>query len=63
MKLKVYADRDYLHNEYVKKRRNAKDIAEEHGCTEMTIYNHLKKHDLLRLRGKGRRLGARTIKK
>ena len=62
MGYKLYQDKEYLYEEYVKRRRNAKDIAEEHGVTEMTIYNQLKKHDLLRLRGKGRVLGKRVVR-
>lgn len=61
MAYKEYDDYDYLHEEYVTRRRTAKDIAEEHGVTEMTIWNHLKKYDLLKFRGKGRRLGSRKV--
>lgn len=60
---KLYADRDYLYKEYVQRRRTAKDIANEHGVTEMTVYNWLKTHDLLKFRGKGRNLGNRVIRK
>lgn len=62
MVFKIYADRDYLYDQYVKRRRSCKDIAEEHGVTEMTVYNWCKEHDLLRYRGKGRTLGSRIIK-
>lgn len=61
MTYKEYDDYDYLYEEYVTRRRMAKDIAEEHNVTEMTIWNHLKKYDLLKFRGKGRRLGSRKI--
>lgn len=63
MAVKVYADRDYLYQEYVMRKRNCADIAQEHGVTEMTIYNWCKEHDLLRYRGKGRNLGSRVIRK
>lgn len=63
MGYKLYADKDYLYKEYVLKRRNLKDIAEEFSVTEMTVYNWAKQHDLLKFRGKGRNLGARTIVK
>ena len=63
MPYKIYADRDYLYREYVTKRRNCKDIADEFGVTEMTIYNWCKTHDLLKYRGKGRNLGTRVIKR
>ena len=63
MPFKVYQDYDWLYREYVTKKRNAKDIAEEVGVTEMTIYNHCKKFGLLKLRGKGRNLGSRTVRR
>lgn len=55
-KFKRYKSEVYLYQEYVKKRRTAKDIAEDNGVTEMTIWNWLKKFDLLKYRGKGRKL-------
>lgn len=60
---KIYDDPDWLYKEYVTKRRSAKDMGEEQGVTEMTIWNHLKKHDILKFRGKGRNLGQRVIRK
>lgn len=61
--MKIYQDYDYLRNEYVMKKRSAKDIAEDNSVTEMTIWNYLKKFDLLKLRGKGRSLGKRTVRR
>jgi transposase len=61
--LKIYEDRDWLFEQYVKQGRTAKDIADDVGVTEMTIYNWLKKFDLLRYKGKGRSLGRRVIKR
>lgn len=60
--MKLYQDRDYLYSEYVIKRKSAKDIGKECGVTEMSIYNWLKKFDLLKFRGKGRTLGQRIVK-
>lgn len=61
--MKIYEDRDWLFEQYVKQGRTAKDIADDVGVTEMTIYNWLKKFDLLRYKGKGRSLGRRVIKR
>lgn len=61
MGFKLYRDRDFLYEQYVQKRRNAADIAADFGVTEMTIYNNLKEHDLLKYRGKGRNLGKRSV--
>jgi DNA-binding CsgD family transcriptional regulator len=58
---KEYADYDYLYDEYVKNRKSVKEIAEENEVSEMTIWNHLNRHGLLKLRGKGRRLGSRKV--
>lgn len=63
MTFKIYEDKSYLYEKYVLKRMTAKEIADENGVTEMTIYNHLKKNDLLKYKGKGRNLGKRVIKK
>jgi len=61
VKYKPYTDPDWLHTEYVRKKRNCADIAEECGTTEMTIYNWCKEFGLLKLRGKGRNLGPQKI--
>jgi predicted transcriptional regulator len=58
---KLYHDPDYLKQEYVMQRKTAKEIADENGVTEMTIWNQLKKYDLLKFRGKGRKLAPRRI--
>lgn len=60
--MKIYENPDWLYEQYVVRGRTAKDIAEEVGRTEMTIYNWLAKYDLLRYKGKGRKLGKRVIK-
>lgn len=63
MPFKLYEDIDWLRQEYVIKKRTAKQIAEVCSVTEMTIYNWLLKFDLLKLRGKGRKLGGRTVRR
>lgn len=45
---KVYTSKIYLENEYKKKRRTPEDIAKQHGVTVQTIYNYLRKYNLLR---------------
>lgn len=60
--MKLYENRDWLYEQYVLKNKTAKEIADEVGRTEMTIYNWLLKFDLLRYKGKGRKLGKRVIK-
>ena len=61
--MKLYEDYYWLKVEYVDKKKSAKEIGEYCGVTEMTIWNHLKKANLLKYRGKGRKLGPRVIKK
>jgi hypothetical protein len=61
LKFKAYNDPQWLREEYVTKRKTAKEISELCGVTEMTIYNALKKFDLLKFRGKGRNLGRRRF--
>lgn len=66
---KIYTDRAFLYEMYVKKRMNLKDIQEfllkkyNIQITTQAIYNHCKKHDLLKYRGKGKRLGANLQQK
>lgn len=61
---KIYTDRAFLYEMYVKKRMNLKDIVEildkkyDIHITTQAVYNHIKRHDLLKYRGKGRKLGA-----
>lgn len=63
MAIKEYDDYDLLYNEYIKKHRKVRDIADDFNVTEMTIWNHLHKYGLDKLRGKGRRLGTRRVVK
>lgn len=58
---KPYQDKNLLYELYVKKRMTMTDIQkyfeERYGskATAQTIYNHLKKYDLLKFRGKGKK--------
>ena len=51
-----------MHQLYVVKRMSIKDMAElmkeqyNCKCTPQTLYNWLEQHDLLKLRGKGRKI-------
>jgi hypothetical protein len=62
--MKIYQDKSFLYEHYVRKRMNLKDIVElmenKYGTkiSEQGLYNWLKKYDLLKYRGKGRTLGA-----
>lgn len=64
-KEKPYADKSFLYDRYVIRKMTAKQIAVEltnngYPVTEMTIYNHLKKHNLIR---NSRNLGKRVYGK
>lgn len=67
MAMKPYQDKNLLYELYVKKRMTMTDIQkyfeERYGSkvTAQTIYNHLKKYDLLKFRGKGK-VSATRIK-
>jgi hypothetical protein len=60
--VEVYKQKDWFYYHYVQKRMNLSDIQkllkEKHGITisAQALYNWAKKHDLLKFRGKGRRL-------
>jgi hypothetical protein len=62
MPSEVYRDRAWLYQKYVVERltltRIQKLLKERHGITISTqaLYNWCKKHDLLKYRGKGRKL-------
>jgi hypothetical protein len=60
---KPWTDKGYLTENYVKKRKTCKVIADEctksgYPVTEMTIYNWCKKFNLIT---NGRNLGSRTV--
>ena len=67
--MKIYQDKDFLYEHYVRRRMNLKDICElmekKYNTTISTqgLYNWIKKFDLLKYRGKGRKLGANTQKR
>jgi hypothetical protein len=62
MAIKPYQDKDFLFQHYVKRRMTHEQIvvllAEKYNVktTPQTIHNWCDKYDLLRLRGKGRKL-------
>lgn len=64
MALEPYKDREWLYHHYVKKRMNLKDIVEilekryNIRITTQALYNWVAKYDLLKYRGKGRKIGA-----
>ena len=59
---KPYHSKQWLYDHYVKKRMNLTDIAallrEKYNIavSPQTLYNYVEKYDLLRYRGKGRKL-------
>lgn len=67
--MKIYQDKEFLYEHYVRRRMNLKDICalmEKNYGTKIStqaLYNWIKKYDLLKYRGKGRKLGANTQKK
>lgn len=67
--MKIYQDKNWLYEHYVRRRMNLKDICdlmEKNYNTKIStqaLYNWIKKYDLLKYRGKGRKLGANTQKK
>jgi len=48
--VKLYTNRTWLYNRYVRQRKTAKEIAVEAGVTEMTIDRYLDKFKLKRNR-------------
>ena len=62
--MKIYENKAWLYEHYVQRRLNMKDMCEilldqyNIKISPQGLYNHIKKHDLLKYRGKGRRLGA-----
>lgn len=69
MGLEPYKQKDWLYYHYVQKRMNLKDVAalleKSYGIkvTPQAIYNWLVKYDLLKYRGKGRKIGANMQKR
>ena len=60
--MEPYKDKGWLYEQYVKKRRNLTDICAmlenqyNLKVTPQTVYNWCEKYDLLKFRGKGRKL-------
>ncbi len=48
MKRDFYKSSQWLRKRYVLDKKSLKEIADECGVTEMTVYNWLKKFDLIR---------------
>lgn len=69
MALEPYKDKSFLYQHYVSKRMNLTDIVKliqkDYGIevSAQTIYNWVKKYDLLKYRGKGRNLSATSQKR
>lgn len=47
---KLYESKEWLYNRYIVKRMNIVKIAEEAGCSHMTIQRALEKFDLIKKR-------------
>lgn len=66
MTYKPYTDKAWFYEHYVRKRMKLQDMAdllkEQYNIktTPQTLYNWAETHDLLKYRGKGRKLGANT---
>lgn len=64
--MEQYKDKAWLYEHYVQKRMNLKDIQHvlktgyNTSVTVQGLYNWVEKYDLLKYRGKGRKLKAKT---
>lgn len=63
MAYKPYTEKSFLYSRYVEKSMTINQIADEctkmgYKCTPMTVYNHLKKHNLIQ---NSRNLGQRSF--
>ena len=45
---KIYQSKSWLYKRYVVERKNIKEMAEEAGCSHMTIQRELEKHGLIK---------------
>lgn len=67
--MEPYKDKTYLWEMYVKKRMNLTDICKHLKNTynievsPQAVYNWVKKHDLLKYRGKGRNLSQTSMRR
>lgn len=63
--MEPYKDKGWLYDHYVKKRRNLTDICDilknQYGIqvTPQAVYNWCERYDLLRYRGKGRKMAKK----
>lgn len=69
MSTEPYKDREFLYDMYVRRRLNLTDIAKHLKkaynieVTPQAIYNWVKKYDLLKYRGKGRKLSQTSMRR
>lgn len=69
MALEPYKDKTFLYQHYVTKRMNLTDIVKllekNYGIviSSQTLYNWVKKYDLLKFRGKGRNLSSTSMRR
>jgi hypothetical protein len=65
--MEPYKDKEWLYHHYVQKRMNLKDIVKilkdsyNVSITVQGLYNWVDKYDLLKYRGKGRNLRAKSV--
>ncbi|NDB56858.1 hypothetical protein EB001_00165 [bacterium] len=65
----IYKDKGFLYDMYVKRRMNLTDIckhleqAYNIKVTPQALYNWVKKYDLLKFRGKGRKLANTSMRR
>jgi hypothetical protein len=48
--MKLYESKEWLYRRYVVQKKNIKEIAEEAGCSHMTIQRYLEKFGLIKKR-------------
>jgi DNA-binding MurR/RpiR family transcriptional regulator len=48
--MKLYESKEWLYRRYVVQKKNIKEIAEESGCSHMTIQRYLEKFGLIKKR-------------
>jgi DeoR/GlpR family transcriptional regulator of sugar metabolism len=48
--MKLYESKEWLYRRYVVQKKNIKEIAEEAGCSHMTIQRYLEKFELIKKR-------------
>jgi hypothetical protein len=48
--MKLYESKEWLYRRYIVQKKNIKEIAEEAGCSHMTIQRYLEKFGLIKKR-------------